>query len=59
MKRKRKKRRKEKKRSEEEKVVPRFEFGPFGALGERFTTRARGTHTLNLGIFIIKTFERY
>ena len=45
MKRKRKKRKKE--RSEEKKVLPRFELGPFGAPGESFTTRPRGTHTRN------------
>ena len=59
MKRKRKKRRKEKKRSEEKKVLPKSEFGPFGASGESFTTRPRGTHTQISGIFIIKTFEPY
>ena len=49
----------EKKRSEEKKVLPKFEFGPFGASGESFTTRPRGTHTQISGIFIIKTFEPY
>ena len=47
-----KKRRKEKKRRE--KVLPRFELGPFGVPGESFTTRQRGTHTQDSGIFIIK-----
>ena len=58
MKRKRKKKkRKEKKRRE--KVLFRVGLGPFGAPGERFTTRQRGTHTHICGIFIIKTFEPY
>ena len=57
MKRKRKKRRKAKKRRE--KVLPKFDLGPFGAPGESFTTRQRGTHTQKDGIFIIKTFEPY
>ena len=57
MKRKRKKRRKEKKRRE--KLLPRLELGPFGATGESFTTRQRGTHTQYDGIFTIKTFEPY
>ena len=52
-KRKKKKKRKEKKRSEEEKVPPRCELRPFGAPGESFTTRPRGTHTPLHGIFII------
>ena len=52
-KRKKKKKRKEKKRSEEEKVLPRCELRPFGAPGESFTTRPRGTHTPLHGIFII------
>ena len=59
MKRKRKKRRKEKKRSKEKKVLPRFELGPFGAPGESFTSRPRGTRKQIRGIFIIKTFEPY
>ena len=57
MKRKIKKRRKEKKRRE--KVLLRLELRPFGTPGESFTTRQRGTHTRNFGIFIIKTFEPY
>ena len=57
MKRKRKKRRKEKKRRE--KVLPRFELGPFGTPSESFTSRQRGTHTQREGIFIIKTLEPY
>ena len=42
-----KEKKEEKKRSEEKKVLPRFELGPFGAPGESFTTRPRGTHTRN------------
>ena len=56
---KRKKRRKEKKRSEEKKVLPTFELRPYDAPGESFTTRPRGTHPQNCGVFIIKTFEPY
>ena len=55
MKRKRKK--EEKKRKEN--VLPGFELGPFGAPGQSFTTRQRGTHVQSVGIFIIKTFEPY
>ena len=54
-----KEKKEEKKRSAEKKVLPKFEFGPFGASGESFTTRPRGTHTQISGIFIIKTFEPY
>ena len=54
---KKKKKRKEKKRRE--KVLPKFELGPYGATGESFTTRQRGTHTQFCGIFIVKTFEPY
>ena len=53
---------KEKEKKEEkkrrEKVLPRFELGPFGAAGESIT-RQRGTHTQAFRIFIIKTFEPY
>ena len=56
---KRKKRRKEKKGSEEKNVLPRFGLGPFGAPGESFTSRPRGTHAQFRGIFIIKTFKPY
>ena len=52
MKRKRKKRRKEKKRRE--KLLPRLELGPFGATGESFTTRQRGTHTQDLEFLLLK-----
>ena len=50
------KRKEEKKRSE---VFTRFELGPFGVLGERFTTRLRGTYSKNCRNFIIKTFQPY
>ena len=52
---KKEKKRKEKKRRE--KVQPRFELGPFGAPGDSFTTRLRGTYMPQYGIFIIKTFK--
>ena len=52
-KRRKEKKRKEKKRSEQKKVLPRCELRPFGAPGESFTTRPRGTHTPHHGIFII------
>ena len=54
---KKEKKRKEKKRRE--KVQPRFELGPFGAAGDSFTTRLRGTYMPQYGIFIIKTFKPY
>ena len=53
-KRKEKEKKEEKKRSE---VLPRFELGPFGASGECFTTRPRGTLKKSWRNFIIKTFE--
>ena len=55
-----KEKKEEKKRKEKnrrEKVLSRFELRPFGATGESFTTRQRGTHTQDFGIFIIKTFQ--
>ena len=52
MKRKRKKK-EEKKRSEEKKVLPGCELRPYGAPGESVTTRPRGTHAPQWGIFII------
>ena len=45
MKKKRKKKKKRKEAKRREKVTPRVELGPFGASGESFTTRPRGTHT--------------
>ena len=51
------KRKRKKKKKRIEKLRPRFELGPFGATGESFTTRQRGTHTQFYGIFIIQTFE--
>ena len=55
-KRKEKEKKEEKKRSE---VLLGFEFGPFGASGECFTTRPRGTRKTNWRNFIIKTFKPY
>ena len=55
-----KEKKEEKKRKEaKRKITARFELGPFGATGESFTTRQRGTHSPLYGIFIIKTFEPY
>ena len=53
-KRKEKEKTEEKKRSE---VLPRFELGPFGASGECFTTRPRGTLKKSWRNFIIKTWS--
>ena len=45
------------KRKEEKKrctVMPRFELGPFGAPGERFTTRQRGTLGNSVEVLLVK-----
>ena len=55
-KRKEKEKKEEKKRSE---VLPGFEFVPFVASGECFTTRPRGTRKTSWRNFIIKTFKPY
>ena len=53
-----KEKKEEKKRSEEKKVLPRFELGPFGAPGESFTTRPRGTHSeIRRNFIIIKSLR--
>ena len=51
--------RKKEEKKRKEKILPRFKLAPFGATGESFTTRQRGTHSQYYGIFITKTFEPY